>query len=152
MGTQQLLLIVLGVIIVGIAIAVGINIFNSQAYNANQQAVAQENNTYASMVLQWFKTPTSQGGNGQNNLVDGDQAKIAAWCGFGADATSVLTTDTGKYTVTSATAGGTTVVLTACGLEKRGGVYPKVVTTINPNADEPISSDPSTDNNGNPID
>ncbi len=31
MGTQQLLLIVLGVIIVGVAIAVGITIFNNQA-------------------------------------------------------------------------------------------------------------------------
>ena len=52
MGTQQLLLIVLGVIIVGIAIAVGITIFNNQAYNANQQAVSQELNTLGSQIIQ----------------------------------------------------------------------------------------------------
>ena len=151
MGTQQLLLIVLGVIIVGIAIAVGINIFNSQSYNSNQQAVAQELNTYASMVLQWWKTPTSQGGHGQGTLASEDDARIAGWCGFGTAANSVLTTDTGKYTVTSATAGGTTVVLTACGTEQRGGVYPRVTATIDLDASS-INSAITTDANGDPLD
>ncbi len=151
MGTQQLLLIVLGVIIVGIAIAVGITIFNNQAFNSNQQAVAQENNTYASMVLQWWKTPVSQGGHGQGTLIAADAALISGWVGFGGAANSVLTTDSGKYTVTSATAGGTSVILTACGTETRASAYPKVVTTVNL-ATSTISSVASTDANGNPTD
>lgn len=61
MGTQQLLLIVLGVIIVGVAIAVGITIFNNQAYNSSQQAVATELNTYATSAMQWWKTPCRPG-------------------------------------------------------------------------------------------
>jgi len=67
MGTQQLLLIVLGVIIVGIAIAVGITIFNNQSYNSNMQAVASELSHYGSMVIQWWKTPRAQGGAGAGN-------------------------------------------------------------------------------------
>lgn len=152
MGTQQLLLIVLGVIIVGIAIAVGINLFASQSYNANQQGVAQEMSTYASMVMQWWKTPPSQGGKGQLPLADGDAAKIAGWCGFGSAENSVLTTDTGSFAVTSATAGGSTIVLTGCGTEKRNNAYPKVTTTIDFSASTPMSSAISTDANGNPLD
>jgi hypothetical protein len=151
MGTQQLLLIVLGVIIVGIAIAVGINIFNNQAYNSNQQAIAQENNTYASMVLQWYKTPVSQGGHGQGALVTADRGLIAGWLGYGATETSVLTTDTGKYAVLSATAAGTTVVLVADGTEKRGSAYPKITTTVNL-ATSTITSVATTDTDTNPLD
>ena len=36
MGTQQILLIVLSVIIVGVAIVVGIGMFNRQAYNSKK--------------------------------------------------------------------------------------------------------------------
>ena len=39
MGQQQLLLIVLGVIIVGIAVVVGINVFTASSANANRDAV-----------------------------------------------------------------------------------------------------------------
>ncbi len=39
MATQQILLIVLTVIIVGIAIAVGIAMFKAHAINSNRQAV-----------------------------------------------------------------------------------------------------------------
>jgi hypothetical protein len=66
MGTQQILLIVLSVIIVGIAIAVGIMMFNNQAYNSNQSAIAGELQNYAAQVIQFWKTPVSQGGGGQD--------------------------------------------------------------------------------------
>jgi len=44
MGQQQLLLIVLGVIIVGIAVVVGINLFNANATNANRDGVISDLN------------------------------------------------------------------------------------------------------------
>lgn len=129
MGTQQLLLIVLGVIIVGIAIAVGITIFNNQSYNANQQAVSSELNTYGSMVLQWWKTPAAQGGAGKGGtagtLVTGDSAKIATFIGLPS------TTETGAYSVQTAADATTVVILKGKGNEKKGGVFPVVTTTIN---------------------
>jgi len=133
MGTQQLLLIVLGVIIVGIAIAVGITIFNNQAYNANQQAVSQELNTFGSMIVQWWKTPTSQGGAGQTSA-SVTQANVANWLGF--NGTTFLNTtpsDNGSFKITAAstTAGAESVTLMGLGVEKRNGDFPLITAVIN---------------------
>ena len=64
MGTQQILLIVLSVIIVGVAIAVGITMFSNQAYNSNQTALSGELQHYAAQVVSYYKTPIAQGGCG----------------------------------------------------------------------------------------
>ena len=42
MGQQQLLLIVLGVIIVGIAVVVGINLFNANAEESAKDTIVSE--------------------------------------------------------------------------------------------------------------
>jgi hypothetical protein len=62
MGQQQLLLIVLGVIVVGIAIIVGINLFNANAVSANRDGVISDLNNLAAMAQQFYKKPTSMGG------------------------------------------------------------------------------------------
>lgn len=62
MGQQQLLLIVLSAIIVGIAIVVGINMFGTSAYQANQEAVLQDVVTIASRAQQWYRKPGVLGG------------------------------------------------------------------------------------------
>ena len=64
MGQQQLLLIVLGVIIVGIAIVVGINLFQASAVDANRNAVVADLNNLAAMAQQFYKKPASLGGGG----------------------------------------------------------------------------------------
>lgn len=65
MGQQQLLLIVLGVIIVGIAIAVGIQIFKSSAIDANRNAIASDLATLSSKAQKYYRTPVEMGGGGQ---------------------------------------------------------------------------------------
>lgn len=68
MGQQQLLLIVLGVIIVGIAIAVGINMFVSASEDANRDAVTSDLSHLASKAQQYYRKPTTMGGgNGDFN-------------------------------------------------------------------------------------
>jgi len=62
MGQQQLLLIVLSIIITGIAIVVGINMFGTSAYQANQEAVLQDVVTIASRAQEWYRKPTVLGG------------------------------------------------------------------------------------------
>ena len=47
MGQQQLLLIILGVIIVGIAIAVGISMFSSGSVQANRDGIVNDLNNLA---------------------------------------------------------------------------------------------------------
>lgn len=64
MGQQQLLLIVLGVIIVGIAIVVGINLFNASAEESAKDTVASEATNIAALALQYYKKPVALGGGG----------------------------------------------------------------------------------------
>lgn len=62
MGQQQLLLIVLGVIVVGIAVVVGINLFNASAVSANRDGVASDLTNLGAMAQQFYKKPASMGG------------------------------------------------------------------------------------------
>lgn len=66
MGQQQLLLLVLGSIIVGVAIVVGVNMFSTSAINANRDAVVQDCMTLATRAQQWYRTPTILGGGGRS--------------------------------------------------------------------------------------
>ncbi len=62
MGQQQLILIVLGVIIVGVAVAVGINYFHNKSVQFNRDAVIKDLNTLASDALTHYKKPNEQDG------------------------------------------------------------------------------------------
>ena len=66
MGQQQLLLIVLGVIIVGIAIAVGISMFKSNAQSSNRDQVINDLNNLAAKAQQYYRKPISMAGGGQS--------------------------------------------------------------------------------------
>jgi hypothetical protein len=66
MGQQQLLLIVLGVIIVGIAVVVGINIFSASSANANRDAVVSDLTNLGAMAQQYYRKPTAMGGGGNS--------------------------------------------------------------------------------------
>jgi hypothetical protein len=62
MGQQQLLLIILGVIIVGIAIAVGLSLFSAQSVQSNRDAMINDLNNLAAQAYQFRIRPTSMGG------------------------------------------------------------------------------------------
>ena len=64
MGQQQLLLVILVTIIVGIATVVALNIFGTNAKNANIDAVRQDMLTIASSGQAYFIKPTMMGGGG----------------------------------------------------------------------------------------
>jgi len=69
MGQQQLLLIVLGVIIVGIAVVVGINVFTAQSEESTKDAIISDCTTLGAMAQQYFRKPTAMGGGG-NTFTD----------------------------------------------------------------------------------
>jgi|SRR3990172_378247 len=62
MGQQQLLLIILGVIIVGIAIAVGLSLFSAQSVQSNRDAIINDLNNLAAQAYQFKVRPSSMGG------------------------------------------------------------------------------------------
>lgn len=64
MGQQQLLLIILGVIIVGIAIAVGLTMFTAQSVGSNRDALISDLTNLAADAYQYFVRPTTMGGGG----------------------------------------------------------------------------------------
>jgi len=66
MGQQQLLLLVLSAIIVGVSIVIGINMFSSSAIQANQDAVLQDCLNIAARAQEWYRKPVNLGGGGRD--------------------------------------------------------------------------------------
>ncbi len=62
MGQQQILLIVLSVILVGVATSVGINMFNSQAEQSAKDMIAIQLQNMGSEAYQYYIKPASMGG------------------------------------------------------------------------------------------
>jgi hypothetical protein len=101
MGQQQLLLIVLGVIIVGIAVVVGINVFTASSLEANRNAVIGDATNLASMAQQYYRKPIALGGGNQT---------FTGWT----IPASLATTANGSYTAAVA---AQSVTLTCTGTE-----------------------------------
>ena len=65
MGQQQLLLIVLGIIIVGLAVFVGISMFTAHSIEAKRNNVINDCVNLASDAQRYFLRPASLGGGGR---------------------------------------------------------------------------------------
>lgn len=110
MGQQQLLLIILGVIVVGIAVAVGITMFQDNAVSANRDAVVNDLVNLAARAQQFYRRPTALGG-GQGSFA-GLTADLAGLQKL----TSKQVNANGSYAI--ATAGdATSVVICGVGTE-----------------------------------
>jgi len=123
MGTQQILLIVLSVIIVGAAIAVGITMFNNQSYSSNKTSLAADAQSFATQVVQYYKTPASQGG-ADRNMTNMKVDNISSFIGWGATTT---TTENGEYALIVT---DNNVYVMGLGKEEKGGKRPAIRTTI----------------------
>lgn len=139
MGTQQILLIVLSVIIVGVAIVVGIGMFNRQAYNSNAQAIAADARNYATELVQYWNTPQADGGAGALDNAATAANMTAANLStrlFGAathiSETTAFSNENGKFWVVVGTAAGGNYPYVVHGLGKaeRAVKNPKIATTV----------------------
>ncbi len=123
MGQQQLLLLVLSVIIVGIAVVVGINMFSTSAESANVEAVTNDLMHLASLAQQYYIKPTSMAGGGNSFASISMKNLIPS-----APSTGIYANENGSYTCGTGTADQ--VVLT--GTPKRGtNVVTVTVTPTN---------------------
>jgi type II secretory pathway pseudopilin PulG len=116
MGQQQLLLIVLGVIIVGIAILVGIYVFQASSVENKRDVVINESVNIASLAMQYYK---------KAKLYGGGQYSFTGW-----DIPFELkTTNNGTY---EALVYSDSVIITGTGNEYvTSGVLVKVKTRVN---------------------
>jgi hypothetical protein len=108
MGTQQLLLIVLGVIIVGIAVVVGINIFGTNAEQANKDAITQDCLRLAAAAQGFYRKPSMLGG-GNNSFAEIEIED----CGMADDGTGNGSNVNGSYALSGASATGLTITGTS---------------------------------------
>ena len=121
MGQQQLLLIVLGVIIVGIAVVVGINVFTASSSSANRDSVIADLTTLSAMAQQYYRKPAALAGGGNT---------FTGWT----VPTSLSPTANMSAAVTS-TVAAQTVTLVAVGNEtgNDGSTKVKVTMVVGPN-------------------
>jgi len=124
MGQQQLLLIILGVIVVGIAVAVGITMFTDNAQSANRDAVTNDLVNLASRAQQYYRRPTALGG-GEGKF---DGLTLAML-------TSKPTNSNGVYALASGNTGQGPVVITGTGKETGFDGSTKVFVTMSVYAD-----------------
>lgn len=112
MGQQQLLLIILGVIVVGIAVAVGITMFTDNAVSANKDAVTNDLVNLASRAQQFYRRPNALGGGqGSFVLITADAVGLGRL-------TSKAINSNGTYSVSGA---GTATQVTLLGLGTEKG-------------------------------
>jgi len=124
MGQQQLLLIVLGVIVVGIAVVVGINLFNANAEESAKDGIVSDCTNLGAMAQQHYKKPGSMGGGA--NTFDGSGTNGVTW----AIPTSLVNTANGSY---AATIAAQSVDIVGTPLSGTGYVW-TVQTTVTPTA------------------
>ncbi|KAB2926067.1 MAG: hypothetical protein F9K22_01890 [Bacteroidetes bacterium] len=128
MGQQQLLLIILGVIIVGIAVAVGITLFQDNAVSSNKDAMTNDMMHLAAKARHFYSRPTSMGGGGHS------------FTGLTADAAGMLKLVTaqfsnnanGSYSIKTAGDNGSVVLLGIGKTAMTDGSYPTIEVTVTP--------------------
>ncbi|MCL1826657.1 MAG: hypothetical protein FWG20_01320 [Candidatus Cloacimonetes bacterium] len=104
MGTQQILMIVLSVIVVGAAVAVGIQMFDNQSKNQTRAACQADLLQFGVNIQAYFRTPTMMGGGG-GEFVAADLTKVMRFINGGNDATTI-TTPNGPYVFTAPNVAG----------------------------------------------
>jgi len=111
MGQQQLLLLVLAAIIVGISVVVGMNMFSESSDQANIDAIRQDLITVSSQAQAWYKRPSMMGGGG-NQFTGLDFTKMS----FPSDSTTnsdkTAHNVNGSYELTSVQSDSVTIVAT----------------------------------------
>ncbi|MEL6610828.1 MAG: hypothetical protein AAFN13_02230 [Bacteroidota bacterium] len=120
MGQQQLLLLVLGIVIVGLAVVVGIQSFSENQVKANADAQVNDAIRIASDAQAWNLKPTAFGG-GNGAFTDLTLAKLGyetntagAYSNLNGDYT--LTINSGAVRITGFnTTLGTGVAMVVCG-------------------------------------
>lgn len=134
MGQQQILLIILGVIVVGVAVTVGITMFQDNAIDHNRAAVIGDLKKLAIKAQQYYSRPTSLGGGGNTFT-----ALTADATGLAQLATTAFTDNAnGTYTIKVA---GTSTDITFEGVGKTelsDGTFPTYDMAVTASTQIPV--------------
>ena len=147
MGQQQLLLLVLGIVIVGLSVVVGIQAFSENQKKANADSLVNDAIRIASDAQAWKLKPSAFGGgasaddwdgltfnqigyqSGEQGLHPGDDADDAAYENLNGIYT--LAEDAEELTITATSFDGNDDALNTVVLVVSGTTPGDIVTTIN---------------------
>ena len=145
MGQQQLLLLVLGIVIVGLAVVAGINAFDENQRKSSEDALTNEAFRLASDAKAWYNKPTQYDGGGSKS----SNLNNISWEDIGVEDTTSNSNYETPWGIVDMTGSEGTVTFN---VETNGadntdndasdGNFGTV--TFNPNADEPISFERSS--------
>ncbi len=107
MGQQQLLLLVLGIVIVGLAVVVGIQAFGENQKKANSDALVNDAIRIASDAQAWKLKPAAFGGGATKTGMDG---LTLQQLGYEVDANDTYRNLNGRFDIVSSTQ---SVIITA---------------------------------------
>lgn len=96
MGFQQILLVIIVVLIVGSAVAVGFEMFLRQDLSANRSACGADLQLFLTQIQQIYKMPEHLGGY-SGNLANADAAEMAARICWGDE--HPLKNDNGRFQI-----------------------------------------------------
>jgi len=109
MGQQQLLLLVLSAIIVGVSIVVGIGMFQDSALTANIDSVTQDNATVVSKAQEWYQKTVALGGGGGDFTANGGLNLLKLGYNTTAGDPLAMTNGNGAYTLVVTDANNITI-------------------------------------------
>ncbi|MDX1418969.1 MAG: hypothetical protein R3181_03285 [Rubricoccaceae bacterium] len=134
MGQQQLLLLVLGIVIVGLAVVVGIQAFGENQKKSNADALVNDAVRIASDAQAWVLKPSAfGGGEGDFSSLDFDDIGYTAAAG-------VYQNLNGRFQLSNITAGGVTI--DAC--DEQAGFDNTVTAVVSGTAPEDIATTVAT--------
>jgi len=119
MGSQQLLLIVVGLVIIGIMIAVGMTMFQDQATSTNRDEVSNDLAHFSAIARAYYRRPSAFGG-GQHSFRGLTMSKI----------TSKMANDNGTYSLSPDPVTGTPDHVTLTGIGTQEGINPGFVKVV----------------------
>lgn len=138
MGYQQILMLVIGVIIVGLSTTVGLSMYTNEMTKMNRQSIISDMNIFAGVANAYYKAPANYGGGDREWDVD----QMGMWFGYNYDAeNNAITNENGVY-VFSASGDVLTIIGTGTAIGNDGsenvratlqlsGQNSEIVTVIN---------------------
>ena len=144
MGQQQLLLLVLGIVIVGLAVVVGIQAFGENQKKANADAMVNDGVRIASDAQAWRLKPAAFGGGAGNAAATPWTGLNFQKLGYAVDASSKYTNLNGSYEMTGAD--GATLTITGTGANNVGNTVKVEVTGTTPQSIKTTVNSPAAGN------
>lgn len=104
MGTQQIFMVIISVLIVGLAIAVALSSANNMAVTSNRSSVTGDLANIYSRAMEYWLTPVSHGGGGKESWTPSGAEELGAWLGYEGyrkeDDAHIFTIGNGTYHIT----------------------------------------------------